>query len=313
MLAFMSRFPVRSALAVALALAAIAVAAPLGFAQAPTSAPLRTASVNGAQLGYRVLHPQAKGTPLVMIAGYGVTMAEWDPAFVERLAQGRRVVLFDNRGIGNSTGAVKGLTIGTMADDTVALIKALHLRRPDVLGWSMGGYIAQRVALDAPKLVDRLVLASANPGSPKAVQPSAQTVAVLTSPSASATSLLPVLFPSDQQAAGNAWLAAISAQPDLTANDFATPGATMSEQAAAAGPRWYGRGDGTYDALPRIEARTLVAYGTEDVVVPPANAKLLLRRLPHATPMKVANAGHAFLFQSPAPRAAAFAHFLDGR
>jgi pimeloyl-ACP methyl ester carboxylesterase len=300
----------RPALALALALAALAVAAPLAGAQAPTPAPLKTAAVNGASLGYRVLNPQAKGTPLVLIAGYGVTMAEWDPAFVARLAQGRRVVLFDNRGIGNSTGPVNGLTIAKMAADTVGLIKALHLAKPDVLGWSMGGYIAQKVALDAPGRVHRLILASADPGSPKATQPSQAVIDVLTSPSASATSLLPVLFPADQQAAGNAWLAAISAQPGLTAADFATPGATMSEQALAAGPRWYGRGDGTYRQLSRLKARTLVAYGAEDVVVPPANAKLLLRRLPHATGMKVANAGHAFLFQSPTARAAAFARFL---
>src|SRR3954469_9640226 len=104
----MPLLPVRLPQAVVVLLVALAVAAPSAGAQAPTSAPLKTASVNGASLGYRVLNPQAKGSPLVMIAGYGVTMAEWDPAFVARLAKGRRVVLFDNRGIGNSTGPVDG-------------------------------------------------------------------------------------------------------------------------------------------------------------------------------------------------------------
>jgi pimeloyl-ACP methyl ester carboxylesterase len=299
-------------LAALVVLAALAVAAPAA-AQAPTAAPLQTAQVNGAGIGYRVLNPGATGRPLLLIAGYGVTMAEWDPAFVEGLARGRRVVLFDNRGIGTSSGPTKGLTIARMADDADALIAALRLRRVDVLGWSLGGYVAQRLALDAPKRVGRLILASANPGSPKAIQPSARVVGVLTSASASATSLLPVLFPPSQQAAGQAWLTAISAQPDLTAADFATPPATMSEQELAAGPRWYGRGDGTYRELPRLRARTLVAYGTEDVVVPPANAKLLLRRLPNATALRVPDAGHAFLFQQPAQTAAVFARFLNAR
>jgi pimeloyl-ACP methyl ester carboxylesterase len=293
--------------ATVLAVPAAAVAAP------PTSVPVRTVAVNGADIGYRVLNPGAKGTPLVLICGYGFTMTEWDPALVEGLADGRKVVLFDNRGIGNSTGPVKGLTIKTMARDTAGLIRALKLGRSDVMGWSMGGYIAQELALDSPKLVRRLILASADPGSPKAIEPQQSVVDVLTNPDLTPTDLLPILFPADQQAAGQAWLAAISAQPNLTATDFATPGETMSEQELANAQRWYGRGDGTYARLPKLKKRTLIGYGTEDVIVPPGNARLLAQRMERATLLRVPDAGHAFLFQQPASRAAAFARFLDRR
>jgi pimeloyl-ACP methyl ester carboxylesterase len=131
----------------------------------------------------------------------------------------------------------------------------------------MGGYIAQRLALSQPRLVRRLVLASTDPGSPRATQPDQATITVLTNPDLTSTSLLPVLFPANQQAAGQAWMAAIGTQPGLTAADFATQAATMAEQEKATAQRWYGRGRGTYAQLPRLAAPTLIGYGTEDVVV----------------------------------------------
>lgn len=299
---------------VLIALAALAAAAPASAAvPAPTAAPLRHAHVDGTTLGYRVLSPSAHGPALVLVAGYGLTMAEWDPAFVERLAQGRRVVLFDNRGMGTSSGPVKGLTVSLMARDTAALIRRLRLGRADVLGWSMGGYVAQELALDAPRTVRRLILASTDPGSPHAIQPSKRVVSILTNPKTTPTSLLPVLFPSDQLAAGQAWMAAVGGQPGLTAADFATPAGTMREQGLANAQRWYGPGKGSYARLPRLRARTLVAYGRQDVVVPAANARLLGRRIHGAVLRGWADAGHAFLFQRPAAKAAAFASFLDRR
>jgi len=295
-------------------IAAVALAAPAGAAvPPPTTVPVKTVSVNGATLGYRVLNPDVKGTPLVLICGYGFTMSEWDPSFVERLAERRKVVLFDNRGLGTSSGPVKGLTIKTMATDTAGLIRALKLGRSDVLGWSMGGYIAQELALDSPRLVRRLILASTDPGSPRAKEPSAPVVATLTNPDLQPSDLLPVLFPADQQAAGQAWLAAVGAQPNLTAADFNTPGDTMNEQELANAQRWYGRGDGTYARLPKLRARTLIGYGTQDVIVPPGNARLLAKRIRHHKLMRVPDAGHAFLFQEPTAKAAAFDRFLDRR
>lgn len=301
--------------AVLLSLAAVVVLAlPASAAAAatpPTAFPVQTVSVNGATLAYRVLNPDEQGRPLVLICGYGFTMTEWDPAFVERLAEGRKVILFDNRGIGRSSGPVKGLTIKTMATDTARLIRALKLRRPDVLGWSMGGYIAQELALDSPRLVHRLILASTDPGSPHARQPGPSVVATLTNPNLTPEDLLPILFPPDQEAAGGAYLQAVSSQPNLTAADFSTPPETMREQQLANAQRWYGRGHGTYARLAKLRAHTLIGYGTRDVVVPPGNAKLLAKRIKHRTLMRVPDAGHAFLFQDPAAKAAAFARFLD--
>jgi pimeloyl-ACP methyl ester carboxylesterase len=293
-----------------LALLAAAVLAAPAAADPPTATPVQTVAVGDAQLGYRDINPTA-GNPLVLIAGYGLTMTEWDPVFVERLARDRRVITFDNRGMGNSTGPTKGLTIGRMADDTAGLIRALRLRRPDVLGYSMGGYIAQMLALDHPGRVGRLVLAATDPGSPKAVEPTQEVIDALDSPEFSGESILPYLFPADRLSAGREWMERIAAQPSLTAADFDTPESTMQAQARANGWRWYGRGRGAYARLPKLRAKVLIAHGAEDVVVPPGNAKLLDRRIRRATMRTYPDAGHGFLFQDPAAKATAIARWLD--
>lgn len=287
------------------------LASTAGAQIASTSVPLRAVAVNGARIAYRLMNPAAKGVPLVMIIGYGSTMAEWDPALVQGLAERRRVIVFDNRGIGNSTGSVRELTIRQMANDTTGLIRHLKLRRADVLGWSMGGFVAQQLALDSPRLVRRLILASTDPGSSHTVPGRPAVINVLTNPKSTPAKLLPILFPANQQAAGHAWLAAVGSQPGITDADFAAPAATLAAQTLATKTRWLGRGEGTYARLPHLRVLTLVAYGARDSIVPPVNARLLLRRIPDAIGMRLPDAGHAFLFQNPTKTATAFARFLD--
>lgn len=299
--------PIRSFL---LGLLALTLYAGSAQAVAPTEVPVRHARVNGADLGYRVLNPKATGRPLMLVCGYGVTMAGWHPRLVEELARRRRVILFDNRGMGHSTGPVKGLTVRRMAIDAIRLIRHLGIRRVDLLGWSMGGYIAQTVAIQRPKMVGRVVLAGTDPGSPKTVEPSARVVKILTG-ATDPTELIPILFPRSKLAAGNAWIRAISTQPNLTAEDFSTPVLTLQQQALANADRWLNPGKGVYGALGRLTARTLIAHGARDVVVPSANARILKRRIRNSRTMIFPNAGHGFLFQSPRAKARRFVAFLN--
>lgn len=293
-----------------LGILATALLAGSAQAQAPTEAPLKHASVNGTKLGYRILNPDANGRALVLICGYGVTMAEWHPKFVEELAEDRRVVIFDNRGIGNSSGPVKRLTVHMMAIDTIRLIRRLGLRRADLLGWSMGGYIAQRVAIRRPKLIGRVVLAATDPGSPHGVQAKPWVVRRLTH-ATSPSQLLPILFPKSKTSVGQAWFKAIASQPNLTHTDFSTPAASMKQQTRANARRWFGPGNGTYRALGRLRARTLIAHGMKDLVVPPANSRILAKRIKRSTSIRFADAGHGFLFQAPRAKARRFSTFLD--
>jgi pimeloyl-ACP methyl ester carboxylesterase len=290
--------------------AAVAVLGLLALA-GPAGAQVQTARINGAHIAYRDLNRFARGVPLVMITGYGSTMAEWDPSLIARLARHRRLILLDNRGIGRSTGSVRGLTIRRMANDASGLIRALRQRRVDVLGWSMGGFIAQELALDNPGLVRRLILASTDPGSPHTVTGSPSVIRVLTNPATTPTELFPILFPADQQVRANTWFRSIVSQPGVTGADFAVPATTAAAQKAATTTGWLHAKEGSYARLPKLTALTLVAYGTRDVIVPAANAQLLLHRLPHARGVRMTDAGHAFLFQDPITSAAAFHHFLN--
>ena len=300
---------------VALVLAAaalVALPAPARAAASQTAqlSPYRFAKVPGARLGWR---EAGSGRPLVLIAGFGLTAAEWDPALVARLAADRRVIVFDNRGAGTSTGSLDRLSITQMATDTARLIKRLGLRRPDVLGWSMGGYIAQELALRHPRRVRRLILAGTDPGGTQAVQPSADVLAILDDPDASPASLLPILFPPDQQAAGTAWFGRIAAQPGLRPGSLVVSPAVTAAQTLACGPRWARRGKGTWSRLPRLDLPVLVTDGLEDVVVPEVNSDRLAGRIPGARLTVFPDAGHAFLIQEGPAFARAARAFLTRR
>ena len=125
------------------------------------SAPVRVAHTRLGAVGYRVV---GSGPPLVLIMGYGWTMEDWDPRLVHALARHNRVVMFDNSGVGRTQALPEPLTIDAMANQTSALIDTLGLGRPDVLGWSMGGMIAQALAVLHPAQVRRLVLCATYPG-----------------------------------------------------------------------------------------------------------------------------------------------------
>ena len=110
-------------------------------------APVQVAHTQLGAVGYRVV---GSGPPLVLIMGYTGTMEAWDPRFVDALARHYRVVIFDNAGVGRTQPLPAPLTIDAMADQTSALISTLGLGRPNILGWSMGGMIAQALAVRHP-------------------------------------------------------------------------------------------------------------------------------------------------------------------
>jgi hypothetical protein len=109
------------------------------------SVPVRIARTSMGAVGYRIF---GSGPPLLLIMGYGGTMETWDPRFVDALSQNHRVVMFDNTGVGDTQALPTPLTIDAMANQTSALIETLGLKKPDVLGWSMGGMIAQALAVE---------------------------------------------------------------------------------------------------------------------------------------------------------------------
>ena len=138
-------------------------------------------------------------------------MEGWDRRFADALAQHHRVVIFDNAGVGQTQALSAPLSIDAMANQTSALIAALGLQRPDVLGWSMGSMIAQALAVLHPDQVRRLVLCASFPGNGQAARPSQQAIHALTS--SDPQKVMTDLFPADQTGAQNTYLAAISGYP----------------------------------------------------------------------------------------------------
>ena len=254
-----------------------------------TSAPVRGARTTLGTVAYRVV---GSGPPLVLITGYGGTMQGWDRRFVDALAQRYRVVIFDNAGVGR-TQSLKPLTVDAMANQTSALINALHLRQVDVLGWSMGSMIAQALAVLHPAQVHRLVLCASYPGNGQATRPSAAAIAALKS--GNEQKVMADLFPANQTAARDTYLAAISSYPAAPA----VPAGTLAAQSQAVIMWWAGTDPaGARDAT--ISAATLIADGTADRLDPLANSRVLASLIRGSKLELYPDAGHAFLFQDEA-------------
>jgi len=281
-------------------LVAILVACALGAVPSATAAPigeLQHVQVGDISIGYRE-GGSGDGPPLVMIMGYGGAMYEWDPALLERLADQRRVVVFDNRGVATTSGPTAGMTIESMADDTAGLIEALDLGQVDLLGWSMGGYVAQEVVLRHPGVVNRLILSATDPGSPKAVQPSRAVIALLES--ATEANLIKAIFPQTRagKRAAKAYLARVGAQPGLQASYFEVSPETIRAQLGAE-LAWIKPGGGSYASLGQIGQPTLVIDGALDRVVPPVNSRMIAGGIPSSLLKLYPRAGHAFMYQYP--------------
>ena len=267
-----------------------------------------------ATFGYR---SAGQGHPLILIMGAGGVMAAWDPALVEGLAlAGRRVTVFDNRGIGTSAplGDPEALSIASMADDVIAILDALGIGTADLLGWAMGGYVAQEVALRAPERVSALILAATDAGGPEALAADARAKDWEPAGSTDAE-LARVSFPDDEDgaAAARAWIERVASQPGATSEWFRVPRETLVAQRVAEGPGWASERGGTRARLSAIAAPTLVLTGAEDAVIPPSDSAVLAEGIPGATAKTYAHTGHAFLFHQPARVASDIVDFLRGR
>ena len=131
-------------------------------------APTRTLSADGVEFAYRELGPKA-GVPVIFLVHLAGVLDNWDPRVVDGIAARHRVITFDNRGVGASTGKTPG-TIQAMAKDTVTFIRALGFDQVDLHGFSMGGMIAQVIAQDEPGLVRKLILTGTGPAGGKGMK-----------------------------------------------------------------------------------------------------------------------------------------------
>ena len=278
----------------AFARAAVAKAQSGATAPVPDRVSIASAPVRAAhpprKVGYRAV---GTGPPLLLITGYGGTLDSWAPQFIDALAQHHQVVTIENAGIGKTENLPAPLTIDAMANQTSALIDALRLGRTDLLGWSMGSMIAQALAVLHPDHVHRLILCASYPGNGTTVQPSRQ--ALNSFESGDPPKVMAALFPADQTAAQNTYLAAISSYPPAPA----TPADVLAAQRHAVDTWWNGT-DPAGTKTARIPVPTLIADGTVDRLDPIANSQTLTKLIHDAELRLYPDAGHAFLFQDQA-------------
>lgn len=213
-----------------------------------------------------------------MVIGRSATMAEWDPPLVEQLIGDHEVIVFDNRGVATTNNpASKAITIAQMAEDTPALASALQIERFDLMGWSMGSYISQQVAIDAPSRVAKLVLCATDSGGSHYVPPSPRVASILTNPEGVTTTQLPGLsFPPTRAgvAGATSYMYNVATQPDLVPESFTIPTATLEGQASAI-DGWKATGTGSYEALPTLKMPTLVTWGNLDRGIRPRNDRII--------------------------------------
>ena len=232
--------------------------------------------------------------PIVLITGLGGTMDIWSPYLIDQLSKlnNRTVIIFDNRGAGESTAGTKDFTISQFANDTIGFLDALNIKKADIIGWSMGSFIAQEIASKNPQRVGSLVLYASSCGGPNASPPSSEVIQVFSNKSLTPLQLgqkiIPLLFPSQ-------WF---KANPNYL-NYFPIPKENVSSDALQKQNQAIINWKGDCDALLKITSPTLVIVGTDDVFTPPKNSLNIIDKIPGAWLVQIRNAGHGLMYQYP--------------
>ncbi|WP_217554361.1 alpha/beta fold hydrolase [Streptomyces sp. GbtcB6] len=271
-------------------------------------APIKTVSAaNGVEYAYREVGED--GVPLVLLMHFRGNLDYWDPALVDALAQGRRVIAFDNTGVGGSSGSTPS-TVAQMALDAIAFLDALDLARADILGFSLGSFVAQEIALIWPALVRRLVLASAAPqGAPGMHGWAKWVIDSVGEPEVVPAKVLDVFYtPSpDSRSAGEKAMGRM-----FTRAEFDAPTTWQTRQAQYDAVTAWGIPDvGLLERVTAIQAPVFVANGDSDPMILPRYSHLLAGLVPDARIKIYPDAAHGFLFQHHEEFAGDVKEFLD--
>ncbi|WML43238.1 alpha/beta hydrolase [Neobacillus sp. PS3-40] len=263
---------------------------------------------NGTRFAYRKFGAET-GTPVVFLVHFRGTMENWDPNMVAPIAKERPVILFDNKGVGETNGQTPE-TISEMAQDAATFIKALGLNKVDILGFSIGGMVAQELALQEGDLIRRIVIAGSSPEA--GVRPEPVIFERMTRHGGNVdTAIDDFMFffyksTETSKSAGMDSLQRIMSQKQFESSDQ-VQAAQLNAVAKWAQPK----PDQDYDWLKNITHPVLVTNGNEDVMVETKNSFILSEKLPNAQLIIYPDSGHGHLFQFPELFAENVNSFLD--
>jgi pimeloyl-ACP methyl ester carboxylesterase len=264
-----------------------------------------------ARFGYRRFGPQG-GTPLVLLHRLRGTLDWWDPHFLDLLAAGHDVIAVDNVGTGHTSGEPRD-TVAAFAEGIIEFLDALGLTTVDLLGWSLGGYVAQDIVARRPELVRSLIVAGSGPGGlvPGMPAPRDEVLRIAAKADADEDDLLYLFYPETEEgrAAGRRHLANVSTRL-ATGEPNVTQEAAMGQIAAIA----------AYSSVPfdQVTARlrsitqpVLIANGIEDIMIPAIASYTALGHLRDAKLVLYSGSGHGFLFQHTRDFATEVTTFLN--
>jgi pimeloyl-ACP methyl ester carboxylesterase len=282
------------------------VGMPQSYSALPNS---KVGAADGVDYAYRDTGGEHAAAPLLLLQHFRGNLDNWDPALVDALSRGRRVITFDNVGVGGSTGTTPD-TVEAMARDAVSFATALGLGQVDLLGFSIGSFVAQEIALRRPALVRRLVLASSAPQGAAGMHGwTPAVIGAIGTPQTSPAEYLSVFFApseSSQQAGKEAFGRMYARSED---RDQATSWATREAQYDAV-CAW---GIPEHCALERvsaIEMPVFIANGDSDPMILPRYSYLLAGLIAQARLKIYPDSAHGFLFQHHAEFAADVDAFL---
>ena len=261
---------------------------------------------NGIELYYEI---RGAGSPLILINGWGGNLSSWSSKMVDLLTEKHRVIMMDNRGTGRSSKPDIPYTMDMMVADTIAVLEAVGVDKAHVMGFSMGGIVAQAFGLKYPQKTLSLILCGTQPGEDHRISsdPSVYAdLAVIANPLPGMTErnrtikLLYLLYPTGYVKAN---LEALI--KDETYEEYPTPSYALTRQSEAIA------GFDSYDMLPEMSYPVLVMAGTEDKLVLPENSKVLTDLILDATLVMIHGCGHGFLKQETEEAVWHILRFLD--
>ncbi|MGC7095283.1 alpha/beta fold hydrolase [Amycolatopsis lurida] len=270
--------------------------------------PTKTIDVDGTTFAYRQLGPDT-GTPVIFLNHLSAVLDNWDPRVVDGIAARHRVITFDNRGIGASQGKAPR-TVDEMAQDALAFIRALGHDQVDLLGFSLGGFIAQVIAAEEPRLVRKLILAGTGPAGGEGID-KVTSVTLLDILKATLTFKDPkeYLFFTRTANGKTAARQFVNRLKERTENRDKSISVTAFRNQLKAIHNWGRRHPADLTA---IRQPVLVANGDHDRMVPSSNSADLARRLPDARLKLYPDAGHGGIFQYHEEFVSEALKFLNG-
>jgi pimeloyl-ACP methyl ester carboxylesterase len=259
------------------------------------TAPTRFIEAGGVRFAHRRFGAPT-GIPVLFLQHFRGGLDNWDPTVTDGLGRDRPVILFNNAGVASSGGEPAD-TVSGMANHVVTFIHALGLKQVDLLGFSLGGFVAQQVVLESPDLIRRVVLAGTGPQggegmdafTPKVAEQATQETPVI-------ENFLYLFFaPSEtSQAAGRAFWERRHTRAD---QDMPSSVAAMRAQAGAIAQWGVVPKTDRYGQLKRIKQPVLIVNGCDDIMVPSINSFILQQHIPNATLILYPDSGHGALFQ----------------